>query len=137
MELTRRDFLKAAGLTGLGAASLAALSACSGKTPSPGQPGKNGTGDGAPAVHPDEWDIAAKGCFRPSRPENVDEIPGGFPTSRDRLIIRLDQDAGSLDPMQGGVYAQPSAIFNLCGTSMLAAGYVDGGIDFQVNQYTL
>lgn len=137
MELTRRDFLKAAGLTGLGAASLAALSACSGKPSQPGQPGKSDPAGDAPATHPDAWDITAEGCFRPSRPEDVDKIASGFPTSKNRLVIRLDQDAGSLDPMQGGVYAQPSAIFNLCGTSMLAAGYVDGGIDFQVNQYTL
>lgn len=140
--MTRRDFLKAAGLTGLGAASLAALSACSGKEepakqPSGTQGGSDASQTPAPTTHPDAWDIAAEGRFRSSRPENVDEIPAGFPTGRDRLIIRLDQDAGSLDPMQGGVYAQPSAIFNLCGTAMLTAGYVDGGIDFQINQYTL
>lgn len=140
MKLTRRDFLKAAGLTGLSVASLAALSACSDNEKKPGPTGANApgsTGSDSPAAHPDEWDIAAEGCFRSSRPENVDEIPSGFTTSKDRLIIRLDQDSGSLDPLQGGVYAQPSAIFNLCGTSMLAAGYVDGGIDFQINQYTL
>lgn len=140
MKLSRRDFLKAAGLTGLSVASLAALSACSDNEKKPGPTGTDApgsTGSDSPTAHPDEWDIAAEGCFRSSRPENVDEIPSGFTTSKDRLIIRLDQDSGSLDPLQGGVYAQPSAIFCLCGTSMLAAGYVDGGIDFQINQYTL
>lgn len=134
MKMTRRDFLKAAGLTGITAASLAALCACS----SGGSEGGASGGEGSAVVtHPDEWDIAANGCFRASRPENVDAIPSGFETSRDNLIIRLDQDAGSLDPLAGGVYAQPSAIFSLCGTSMLAAGYVDGGVDFQINQYTV
>lgn len=108
MKLSRRDFLKAAGLTGLSVASLAALSACSDNEKKPGPTGTDApgsTGSGSPTAHPDEWDIAAEGCFRSSRPENVDEIPSGFTTSKDRLIIRLDQDSGSLDPLQGGVYA--------------------------------
>jgi len=143
MFLTRRDFLKAAGLTGLSVASMAALSACSkgseGGAPAATQGGAPADqGGNAPAVvtHPDEWDFVANGSFRNSRCV-VDEIPAGLPTTKDHLIVRLDQDAGSLDPLQGGVYAQPSAIWNLVGTSMFAAGLTEGGFDFATNSYTV
>ena len=136
-KMTRRDFLKAAGVTGVTAAGLMALCACSGNSNNGNNDSSGNGGNTSGVTHPDEWDIVANGGFRSAFPESVDAIPEGYESSRDNLIIRLDQDAGSLDPLQGGVYAQPSAIFALCGTAMLAAGVVDGGVDYQVNQYTV
>lgn len=145
MKMNRREFLKAAGITGLSAAALATLCACGAKetsasttAPTDAQITGPATAPTDPPVtaHPDDWDFMAEGCFRPSYPANVDEIPTGFTTSKDELIIRMAQDEGSMDPLSGGLYVTPACIFNLCGTSMLAAGYVDGGIDMQINKYS-
>lgn len=145
MNMNRRDFLKAAGLTGLSAASLMALCACGKKdTPAATQATsapaatQAATAPTDPPVveHPDDWDFMEMGSFRSSYPVSVDEIPTGFATNKDELVIRIPGDDGSMDPNAGGLYVGPANIFNLCGTNMLAPGYVDGGIDMQINKYS-
>ena len=146
MKMNRRDFLKAAGMTGLTAASLAALCACGKKedsahtsAPAATQATQGAAAPTDPPVieHPDDWDFLTQGTFRSSYPVSVDDIATGFTTNKDELVIRVPSDDGSMDPNAGGLYVAPANIFNLVGGNMLAPGYVDGGIDMQINKYSI
>ena len=87
MKMNRREFLKAAGITGLSAATLATLCACGAKGTSASTTAATDAQITGPAAaptdppvtaNPDDWDFMAEGCFRPSYPANVDEIIDGI-----------------------------------------------------------
>lgn len=142
-NLTRRDFLK---WTGVGTASLAAmlgLAACG--TEKPAETTKAPETTAAPATQGGETPTETQGEipdlggvieFRPGRVD-IDKVETGHPTTRDTLVIRLDEQPGTWENVTGGYHPQVQMSWILSGCYLLCEGYTPTGVDFMVNKYSV
>ena len=77
------------------------------------------------------------GTFGPGRAN-----PVGFEndnvSSKDTLVIRLNEDNGTLDTVNGGSYNENGIVYSLTGSSLVTEGYTESGdLDFITCKYTL
>ncbi len=68
--------------------------------------------------------------------------PVGFETdktsSKDTLVIRLNEDNGTLDTVTGGSYNENGIVYSLTGSTLVTEGLTDdGNVDFICCKYTL
>ena len=154
MNLTRRDFLKWTGVGTAGVAAMLGLAACGEEkgnpttagsttvatTPTGTTAGAQDTTAGIPTAPSDAEEMSPilnNPLFRPGRVD-MDNVPTGIPSARDTMVIRLDNQPGTLEnQVGGGGHPQGMFVWCLTGCGLVVEGYTNGGVDFMTNKYSL
>lgn len=123
----------------LAAVMLLALAACGQSekpsTQAPGNDAPASTTDDA--AQPSSSGEEGYQTFGPGRAN-----PVGFETdktsSKDTLVIRLNEDNGTLDTVNGGSFNENGIVYSLTGSTLVTEGYTESGdLDFITCKYTL